>query len=61
MDENSKKTLKENATLKFEKNVLESKISKMKFDIDKALQKCQSAEQMKAVIIDMCIQYLWND
>jgi len=33
----------------------------MKTDIDKALQKCQSLDQMREVILDMCIHYLWND
>lgn len=32
----------------------------MKNDIDKALQANEPA-QMRKCIIDMCIQYLWND
>jgi len=51
----------ENERLKMEKNDLVSRISRMKTDIDKALQKCGNKEEMREVILDMCIHYLWND
>lgn len=51
----------ENLRLKTDKNDLLSRISRMKTDIDKALQKCGNREEMREVILDMCIHYLWND
>jgi len=59
-EELANKRNEDNKILNFENNELESKIKKMKNDIDKALQANEPA-QMRKCIIDMCIQYLWND
>jgi len=59
-EQTAHKTTVHNEKLNFENNELDSKIKKMKSDIDKALQAHEPAK-MRKVIIDMCIQYLWND
>lgn len=61
LDQMKMKLNDENMKLKSDKNDLVSRISRMKTDIDKALQKCGSRDEMREVILDMCIHQLWND